>query len=121
MEPRPLRIAYFVEFLLSLVAFFECWSQLGGQASLDLMPWWVKLLLAGVFSFTVVKFTEAAVRNDPFPALAVLRWGLGLALVMMLVAITTYYFHLNEPADDENADEPITTGLSISARVGAQA
>lgn len=111
MEPRPLRIAYALEFLLALVAFFECWSQIGGQAPLDLMPWWVKLSFATLFSFAIVGVTAAAVRNQPFPALGLVRWGLALVLVIVAVALTTYYYYLNEPSDDESSDDPVTTSL----------
>lgn len=115
MEPRPLRIAYALEFLLALIAFFECWSQVGGQAPLDLMPWWLKLTFATLFSFSVVKATAAAVRNQPFPALAVIRWGLVLLLVLVAIAFTTYYFFLNEPSEDDSGDDQVTTSLIVPA------
>lgn len=110
MEPRPLRIAYAIEFLLAPIAFFECWSQIGGQAPLDLMPWWLKLLFAVTFSAVVVRITAIAVRNEARPALAAIRWGLALIAVLVVVALTTYYYFLNEPPDDQT-DEPVPTGL----------
>jgi hypothetical protein len=116
MEPRPLRIAYAIEFLLALIAFFECWSQIGGQGPLDLMPWWMKVVFAAAFSSVVVKLTAAAVRNDGPPAVPLVRWGLALVLVLVIIALTTYYFHLMEPVDEDNADEPVqTSALLISA------
>lgn len=116
MEPRPLRIAYAIEFLLALIAFFECWSQIGGQTPLDLMPWWMKIVFAAAFSSVVVRLTAIAVRNDAQPAIPLVRWGLALVLVLVVIALTTYYFHLLEPVDEENADEPVTTSaLCVSA------
>lgn len=109
MEPRPLRIAYAIEFLLALIACFECWSQVGGQAPLDLMPWWLKLILATLFAAAVVRLTNVAVRNGPLPSVPVVRWGIALLLVLAVIAITTYYFYLRVPPDEENADEPVST------------
>jgi hypothetical protein len=111
MEPRPLRIAYAIEFLLALIALFECWSQIGGQAPLDLMPWWLKTIFAGAFAFTVVRLTAIAVRNDKRPGLALIRWSLALVVVLVVMALTTYYYFLNEPADDQT-DEPVPTSFT---------
>ena len=110
MEPRPIRLAYVIEFLLALIAFFECWSQISGQTPLDIMPWWLKLLFATVFSFLVVRLTAALVRNEPFPAIAVIRWGIALIMVLVVIALATYYYHMNEPAD-EQSDEPVSTSM----------
>jgi hypothetical protein len=107
-EFRPLRVAYAIEALLAFIAFFECWSQIGGQEPLDLMPWWLKLTFAAAFSYAVVKITAATVRTDAFPSVALLRWGLVLFLLLVMVALTTYYFHMLVPPDDQS-DEPIPT------------
>jgi Na+/proline symporter len=115
MEPRPLRIAYAIEFLLALIAFFECWSQIGGQSPLDLMPWWLKLIFASGFAVMVVRITIIAVRNEPRPALAMIRWGLALVVLLVVVALTTYYYFLNEPPDDQS-DEPVPTSLTAPRR-----
>jgi hypothetical protein len=108
MEPRPIRIAYAIEFLLALIACFECWSQIGGQAPLDLMPWWVKLFLASGFAAVVVRLTVAAVRNT-FPSVPVIRWGVALILTLAVIALVTYYFFLRVPPEEDNSDEPIPT------------
>ncbi len=113
MEPRPLRIAYAIEFLLALIACFECWSQIGGQAPLDLMPWWVKLLLSVGFAAVFVRLTAAAVQNHPFPHVPVIRWGVAFVLVLTVIALTTYYFFLRVPPEEDNSDEPIPTSYIL--------
>jgi hypothetical protein len=113
MEPRPLRIAYAIEFLLALIACFECWSQIGGQAPLDLMPWWLKLLLAAGFAAAFVRLTAVAVRNHPFPAVPVIRWGVAFVLVLAVIALITYYFFLHVPPEQDNSDEPIPTSYVL--------
>ena len=35
------------QFLMALIAIFMLWSQVGGQSHLDLVPWPLKLGLAG--------------------------------------------------------------------------
>lgn len=113
MEPRPLRIAYAIEFLVALVACFECWSQIGGQAPLDLMPWWIKLLLATAFAATVVRLTVVVVRTS-FPSMLTVRWGVAMVLVVAVMALTTYYYYLQIPPEEDNGDSPVATSFSLS-------
>ncbi len=113
MEPRPIRLAYALEFLLALIAFFECWSQVGGQAPLDLMPWWLKLLFAVAFGGSVVRLTVVAVQNEAFPPIRLIRWSLALAMVLAVIALSTYYFYLHEPVDEDTTDEPVTSDLVL--------
>jgi hypothetical protein len=114
MEPRPLRIAYAIEFLVALVACFECWSQIGGQAPLDLMPWWIKLLLATAFAATVVRLTVVVVRSASFPSMLTVRWGVAMVLVVAVMALTTYYYYLQIPPEEDNGDSPVATSFSLS-------
>lgn len=112
MEPRPLRIAYFIEFLMALVAFFEGWSQVGGQGSIDNMPWWLKLLFALSFAFVTVRVTMAAVANDPSPSVPLLRWAMAMLLLLLLLAYTTSSFQPADQTSDES-DDPVTTSASF--------
>lgn len=56
-----LRLAYITQFLIALIAVFVLWSQVGGQAHLDLLPWYVKLGLGAGAAFVVVMATIEAV------------------------------------------------------------
>src|SRR5229473_1648303 len=101
MESRFFRIAYAIQFVITLMAVFEVWGQVGGQGHLDLMPWSGKLLLAATLSLAAVKATAAAVQRDRFWSA---RWWLAAILVMIAVmGIVTWYEHVHEPADDEEA------------------
>jgi glucan phosphoethanolaminetransferase (alkaline phosphatase superfamily) len=110
---RPLRIAYAIEFLLALIACFECWSQIGGQAPLDLMPWWLKLLFAAGFAAVVVRLTVVTVQNHSFPSVPVVRWGVALILLLAIIAVTTYYYYLRVPPDEDNIDETVPTSYVV--------
>jgi len=101
VESRYLRIAYAIQFIVTMMAVFEIWGQVGGQGHLDLMPWYEKLLFAAALSLAAVKATAAAVQRDRFWAA---RWWLGAMLALIAaMGILTYYEHMHEPADDEEA------------------
>ena len=59
-----LRLAYTTLFLIALLATFELWSQVGGQSHLDLMPWYLKLILDAGAASTVVQAAAAAVAGE---------------------------------------------------------
>jgi heme/copper-type cytochrome/quinol oxidase subunit 3 len=104
MESRYLRIAYAIQFLLTLMVIFEVWGQVGGQGHLDLMPWYSKLLLPAVLSLVTVNATAVAVRRDKFWNRRTSAWlAIALALIVTM-GLLTYYEHLHEPTDE--GDEP---------------
>ena len=114
MESRFLRIAYVLQFVVSLMVTFEVWAQVGGQGHLDLMPWYWKLLLAAALSLTTVKATAAAVNIDRFWNKWTFAWlVLALALIVAM-GVLTYYEHLHEP-DDEGDEPPAQIHLSRSS------
>ncbi len=71
---------------------FTFWGQVGGQYHLDLMFWPWKFGVSLVAAALIVGITAGRrVRG-----LAVL-----LLATILVAAAVTYYYHLNEPADDE--------------------
>jgi hypothetical protein len=100
MEARFLRIAYAIQFVITLAATFEVWAQVGGQGHLDLIPWYSKLLLACSLSLATVKATAVAVSRDKFWNRWTSAWlAISLALIVAM-GLLTYYEHLHEPADE---------------------
>jgi len=101
LAPGAVRLALAAEFLLALVASLTLWSQAGGQYHLDLMPWYWKLGLSCGFSYAAVRATASAMRHENAWNAATLGW-LALALAIGLLAgMVTYYYHVNEPAEEE--------------------
>jgi hypothetical protein len=101
VEARYLRIAYAIQFVVTMMAVFEIWAQVGGQGHLDLMSWYAKLLLAAALCLATVKATAAAVQGDRFWAA---RWWLAAVFaVIVVMGMLTLYVHAHEPADDEEA------------------
>ncbi len=107
MFHRLLRLLLILEFLLAIEVVFTFWSQVGGQYHLDLMFWpWkfgISLAAAGLItSITADLSREVGVRRRRV-------WVLGglLAVTVILAGAVTYYYHLNEPTDDdEDSDQP---------------
>lgn len=106
-----LRLAYVTEFLIALMSFFAAWSQVAGQAHLDLLPWHVKLALGVGIAFATVKGTAAAVASKNAWNGRALRW---IGIVLLLLAgcgAASYYAHFYlEPAEEEE-EEPATPAM----------
>lgn len=95
-----LRLAYTTQFLIALIAIFLVWGQVGGQGHLDLMPWYLKLVLATTAAFAIVKATMAAVSRENGWNSGTLKW-FGIALAALILAgLATYYYHLYGESDD---------------------
>jgi hypothetical protein len=96
-----LRLAYTTLFLIALLAVFELWSQVGGQSHLDLMPWYLKLVLGVGAAFAVVKGAAAAVAGERAWNLRTLRWAGILLLLLIGCGLASYYAHLYLEEDEE--------------------
>ena len=97
-----LRLAYATQFLIALMAIFILWSQVGGQDHLDLIPWYIKLVLGAGAALAVVKATAAAVSRDaPWNGIT-LRW-LGILIVILIACgLITLWVHQNLENDDQD-------------------
>jgi MFS-type transporter involved in bile tolerance (Atg22 family) len=104
MPPYLLRLAYVSEFFLVLIAVLTGWSQIGGQTHLDIMPWYDILVLSVSLSLVAVMGTVAAVRHDKawnFKSITCLIVAL---LIVTAMGAVTYYYHLHEGDDNDDAN-----------------
>ncbi len=117
MPTRLIRPFLIVEFLIAIEVWLTFWTQVGGQYHLDLMfwPWKFGLTVAAAWLITAITAellheVPDGIPNKPSPLTrrALLYAGL-LFAVVVAAGIVTYYYHMNEPADDENSDETPTT------------
>ena len=108
--PMPiLRLAYATQFLIALIAVYVLWSQVGGQAHVDLLPWTVKLGLGLAAAYCIVRATAASVGGErPWNPLS-LRWLLFALLVLGACGFATYYAHMNLEDSDEADPQQDTT------------
>jgi heme/copper-type cytochrome/quinol oxidase subunit 3 len=104
MEARFLRIAYAIQFVVTWMVVFEIWGQVGGQGHIDMMPWYLKLLLSGGLSLTAVKATVATVQRDTFWNKRTSAWLAAAVVLAILMGLLSYYEHLHEPTEEE--EEP---------------
>lgn len=103
MTPRLLRLVYAFEFLIAMVAIFTVWSEVGGQAALDMMHWAWKLGLSVALACSFVLYTAAVVAEESLWSIRSARW-LALMLVIFLgMGAVTYYYGLE--AETGESDE----------------
>lgn len=118
---RMLRPFLILVFLIALIAVFNFWSQVGGQYHLDLKfwPWKFGLSVAAAGSITAI--TAEWARGAESRTRRVVLYGALLAVTIVVAGAVTYYYHLNEPTDDdEDSDQPARiTRLELPSGQGA--
>lgn len=100
MTPKLLRLVYVLEFLVALVAIFTSWSEIGGQAALDLMHWGWKLGFGAGLAAAIVAYTAALVSEDSVWSLRSARWLTIIILVICAIGFVTYYYMLQEDTSE---------------------
>jgi hypothetical protein len=108
-----LRLAYTTLFLLSLLAVFFLWSEVGGQTHLDLMPWYLKLGLGVGAAFATVKATAAAVSHERVWNGQTLRWAGILLILLVGCGLASYYVHVYGEEDEEPDDSVTSSRLTV--------
>jgi hypothetical protein len=114
--PDWLRFGLAIEFLLALIAVTVTWEEIGGQGDLDLMPWYVKLLLIGGVCWAFVRFTAALARPGKWRTRRSLGWLIAVLALLTAMGLTTYYYYLHAPPDDSDTDESPSTALGIPSQ-----
>jgi glucan phosphoethanolaminetransferase (alkaline phosphatase superfamily) len=114
MTAKLLRLAYTFEFLIALVAIFTAWSEIGGQAALDLMHWGWKFGFSFTLAAAVVAYTEAIVTAESRWTLRSARWLAVIVLLILAMGIVTYFYALQ--VDTGESDETGTVSLIAPAR-----
>jgi Kef-type K+ transport system membrane component KefB len=112
MTPTLLRFAYVCEFLLALIAIFTAWSEIGGQAALDVMHWGWKLGFGVALSAGAVGYTAAIVGEEKIGTVRAARWLVAILVITMAMGVVTYYYAVE--AETGESDEPSGT-VSIYA------
>lgn len=123
MRPSLLRPFLVIEFLIAIEVWLTFWSQVGGQYHLDLMfwPWKFGLTVAVAWLITAIT-AELFETAQEAPRALTRRGGIYAALLIAVIitaGIVTYYYHLNEPADDQdNSDTPAQVTSLLTTRHG---
>lgn len=119
MTAKLLRLAYAFEFLVALVAIFSAWSEIGGQAALDLMYWGWKLGLGLGLAAAIVAYTAALVSEEPLWSFRSARCMAAIILLTLAIGVVTYFYAVQvdtgEPDDSGNISLlRLRQGLTIS-------
>ncbi len=115
MNDKLLRVAYALEFLVALVAIFTAWSEIGGQAALDLMHWGFKFGFSILLAFAISAYTAAVVAGASWWTLRSARWLTGILLLIAAMAVVTYFYSLQ--ADAGESDETTNSTLLFKQKV----
>jgi hypothetical protein len=102
MTVKLLRLAYACEFLIAVVAVFTAWSEIGGQAALDLMPWFWKFGFGLALAGALVAYTAAIVSEIPLWTMRSARWLTIVGVLVLAMSILTYYYTLEEDTGDSD-------------------
>jgi hypothetical protein len=100
---------YAFEFLIALIAIFTGWSEVGGQAALDLMYWAWKLGLSIALALVAVLYTAALVSEDSLWTTRSVRWLALMIVIFLGMGAVTYYYGLE--AETGESDETGTISL----------
>lgn len=117
--PDLLPVALSLEFLIALIAIPTAWSEIGGQGHLDMMPWFLKMALIVASSWAFVRFSAALARPAGTRKRRAALWLLALLTVTAGMALVTFYYHLQEPDDEDTGDENPTTSIGAPRRPSA--
>jgi hypothetical protein len=111
MSSKSIRLIYVCEYLLALVAIFAAWSEIGGQAALDVMPWGWKFGLGAALAAAIVAYSAAIVSQDSLWTLRSARWLTAICVLLLAIGVVTYYYVLEEETVD--TDDAGTASLFL--------
>ena len=113
MPPKLLRPLLVVEFLIALQVVFTFWSEVGGQYHLDLMYWAWKFGVSLAAALLITAITAALVRREGVVTGRIYVLAALLLATMAVAGCVTYYYHLNEPddQDDQGDNQPTISRL----------
>ncbi len=111
MPPRYLRLVFVVEFLIAVIAVFTAWSEIGGQAALDLMPWGWKFGLGLSLSLSLVAYSAALLANDAIWNSSTAKWLAFMLVLLLAMGAVTYYYVLKVAINDSSDEQDNAASL----------
>jgi hypothetical protein len=114
MNAKLLRLAYICEFLVAVVAVFTAWSEIGGQAALDVMHWAWKLSFGLALALAIVAFSASFVAEEAWFTLRTARWLAAIVALLVGMGTITYYYSLEE--DNGESDDSSTISFRESSK-----
>ncbi len=116
MTPKYLRIIFLSEFLVAVIAVFTAWSEVGGQAALDIMPWGWKFGLGIGVPIAFVAYSAALLAGDSIWNARSAKW-LAIMIVLLLgMGVVTYYYVL-QVENSDSGQEQENSAVSLQSRL----
>jgi len=115
MTSRLLRVLYAFEFLIAVIAIFTAWSEIGGQATLDLMNWGWKLGLSLALAAAIVAYTSALLAQESVWTLRSARWLTIIIVLVAVIGIVSYYYAMQVDTGEPEENNTISLLVSPSA------
>ncbi len=115
MSPQLIRLVYAFEFLFALVAIFTAWSEIGGQAALDLMHWGWKLGLSLALAVAFVAYTDAIVSSESIWSIRPARWLTAVVILLLTMGAVTYFYALQVDTGDSDETAPSTVRHALTS------
>lgn len=115
ISPKLLRLLYACEFLIALIAIFTTWSEIGGQATLDLMHWLWKLCFGFGLAGAFVAYTAVLVAEESVWSFRSARWLTIIVLLLCGLGVVTYFYSLQVDAGDSDETSPSTARHAVSS------
>ena len=109
-----MRLVYACEFLLALVAIFTAWSEIGGQAALDLMHWGWKLGLSVALAAAFVAYTSALLTEESLWNLRSARWMTAMVVLLLAMGAVTYFYALQVDTGDADDTAPSSAHHAVT-------
>ncbi len=101
-----MRLVYACEFLLALVAIFTSWSEIGGQATLDLMSWGWKFGLSFALAASIVVYSASLIAQDSLWTLRSTRWLSAIVVIVIIMGVVTYFYAMQVESGDSDSNTP---------------
>ena len=99
------RLGAGLAFLLALRVALSGWSMIGGPDHFDITPWYWKLLLCGGWAVAAARILYSAATQRRIWNPDSRRWVVSALALMLVMGTVTYYYHLQEPQEEEAGDE----------------
>ncbi len=115
MSSKLIRLAYVCEFLLALIAIFTAWSEIGGQATLDLMTWGWKFGLSFGLAAATVLYTAAILSQDSLWTLRSTRWFSAMVVLILIMGTVTYFYAMQVESGDSDESTPSSARHALAS------
>lgn len=116
MTQKLLRLAYLSEFFLGVIAIFTAWSEIGGQVSLDAMPWGWKFGLGLGLSAASVGYTAALVSRESVWNKQACQWLTTIIVLLLVMGVVTWFYAVQASASEGSDEQQDGTATSFDSQ-----